>query len=1066
MLQRPARRLLLALLIAASGLACLMAADPGGLPDEEARAATRQLISDGRFDEARARAEGLRQAAAERNDILGEALALDLVAEAMTRSGKGGSDECMSSALGAIEKKKQILGEDDPEVGVSQAVLGQIQIDRGDLPTAIGTLSEALGRLEGVATPRYRLVRARALNLLGIAHFYSSSYAAAGDYWTRSLRDWEKIPGSELESAKVINNLGNLAYMLGRLDEARSRYEQVLTLRRGLLRPGHPSLANSYATLGLVEFDSANYAEAERLYRKAIEIQETTQAPPALARQRNNLAILYATIGDFKRARKVLDQAIAGVESAENPDHGMIYQLETNMALLLADQGSYQDALELVDRVYEPVRALYGDEHVAVDNMLGIRARSFIGLGRYREALEPARHVLALRRKVAPDHNNVADALVDLGRALRGMGQYEEAGKAYGEAIEIYARTLGAESPRMASARRAHAVLLLSEGHDAEALHEALESERIRRNHLRLVCSTLPERQALDYARRRHALDVALTVAMSTDDASLQREAWDGVIRSRAVVLDEMAMRQRLASLLTDDQTGRLVEALRSARGELASLVVDGPGETPIEEYRHRLEAAEKKKEDAEKALAARVAGPGGPERARAGLTDVAASRPDGTALVAFVRYENYRPDGGAVNEVKTRAEYGAFVLGGKSEAIHAVPLGPADQIDRLVGAWRAAVSPADPDAPGSASAYREAASRLRQRLWDPVEAWLAGADRVFLVPDGALSTIHFGALPVGEDRYLVETGPLIHLLSAERDIAERTPTGGTTLGLLALGGADFDAPARGTAEVTTGPSPPAPASVPLRRSGCGEAGSLYFPPLPGSKVESREVAEAWSRRRAGEPSLLLTGAAASEDRLEKEAPGRRILHLATHGFFLGGRCALEDDAARGGTARGIGGVTPDPAPLPGVSNENPLVLSGLALAGANHRGPGSGTTGDGILTAEEIAGLDLRGVEWAVLSACDTGLGQIRAGEGVLGLRRALEVAGVRTVIMSLWSVEDQLTHDWMRSLYEARLEERLGTAESVRRADLDRLRAQREAGASTHPFFWAGFVAAGDWR
>jgi CHAT domain-containing protein len=142
----------------------------------------------------------------------------------------------------------------------------------------------------------------------------------------------------------------------------------------------------------------------------------------------------------------------------------------------------------------------------------------------------------------------------------------------------------------------------------------------------------------------------------------------------------------------------------------------------------------------------------------------------------------------------------------------------------------------------------------------------------------------------------------------------------------------------------------------------------------------------------------------------------------------------------------------------------NPLTLSGLAFANANRRMPG--TDDDGILTAEEIASLDLSGTEWAVLSACDTGLGQIRSGEGVLGLRRAFQIAGARTVIMSLWSVDDQATRRWMQALYDARLSRNLDTAASVRAASISILAQRRAARLSTHPFYWAAFVAAGDWR
>jgi CHAT domain-containing protein len=147
------------------------------------------------------------------------------------------------------------------------------------------------------------------------------------------------------------------------------------------------------------------------------------------------------------------------------------------------------------------------------------------------------------------------------------------------------------------------------------------------------------------------------------------------------------------------------------------------------------------------------------------------------------------------------------------------------------------------------------------------------------------------------------------------------------------------------------------------------------------------------------------------------------------------------------------------------VRVDNPLLLSGLALAGANRRSAARSGRDDGILTAEEIAGLDLHGTEWAVLSACDTGLGEIRAGEGVFGLRRAFQIAGARTVIMSLWSVDDRATRSWMRTLYAGRFQRGLDTAGAVRDASLSALRDRRARHLSTHPFYWAAFVAAGDW-
>lgn len=141
---------------------------------------------------------------------------------------------------------------------------------------------------------------------------------------------------------------------------------------------------------------------------------------------------------------------------------------------------------------------------------------------------------------------------------------------------------------------------------------------------------------------------------------------------------------------------------------------------------------------------------------------------------------------------------------------------------------------------------------------------------------------------------------------------------------------------------------------------------------------------------------------------------------------------------------------------------ENPLLLSGLALAGANDRKQ----PGEGILTAEEIASTNLEGVEWAVLSACDSGLGEIQAGEGLFGLRRAFQLAGARTVIASLWPADDANTNRWMQELYRSRFLEGRSTAEAVSHASLSLLAYRRAAHLGAHPLYWAGFVAVGDWR
>jgi CHAT domain-containing protein len=182
---------------------------------------------------------------------------------------------------------------------------------------------------------------------------------------------------------------------------------------------------------------------------------------------------------------------------------------------------------------------------------------------------------------------------------------------------------------------------------------------------------------------------------------------------------------------------------------------------------------------------------------------------------------------------------------------------------------------------------------------------------------------------------------------------------------------------------------------------------------------------------------VVLTGREAGEAAFKRNVRGRKVIHLATHAFFN----------------------------RPEQAWRSPLESSGLALAGANLLPVTGERKEDGILYADEVAVLDLSGVDWVVLSACETALGAIRAREGVLGLRRAFQVAGARTLIMSLWSVEDGATRKWMHTLYAGRLSG-MSTAAALREANLDAIRSLRGGDKSRVSARWGAFVAVGHWR
>jgi CHAT domain-containing protein len=225
----------------------------------------------------------------------------------------------------------------------------------------------------------------------------------------------------------------------------------------------------------------------------------------------------------------------------------------------------------------------------------------------------------------------------------------------------------------------------------------------------------------------------------------------------------------------------------------------------------------------------------------------------------------------------------------------------------------------------------------------------------------------------------------------------------------------------------------------------------VLLSPLPATREEIEGVMLGWVGI-TDEPATLYFGPDATENRFKVEAPGYRVVYLATHAYYLG---SLDQPD----------GLGPNLGSRPNLVGEHPLLLSGLFLAGANRQGDDHGASdgGDCILTAYEVSALDMEGTDVIVLSACETGLGKVESGEGVYGLRRAFLMAGARTVVSALWPMSDIETSLLMSGLYEKTTE---SMPESMRRIQLDRINELRASGEVDHPFSWAGFVVMGDWK
>jgi CHAT domain-containing protein len=607
--------------------------------------------------------------------------------------------------------------------------------------------------------------------------------------------------------------------------------------------------------------------------------------------------------------------------------------------------------------------------------------------------------------------------------------------------IEVTERVLGKEHPYRAKGLSWAACLHQRLGHWDRAQSIAREAWQIALDNFRENHSVLAERAMFDLAENLSSFSSRYLTILLADAAASSADATARVVFStKGRVTDAIIARQQKWEE-DDSLTAHLAESLRDARFSLSRLYTDGPGKDSMQVYRHKLDSATREREKLETELASRSS-----RFAQEGeLWDVDAhqvstSMPAGSQFVEFMRY--YRRQGLKVGD--DEPQYLAVVLKA-GESPSAFPLGPAAGIDTAIRYYRQQFrDPQNLDP----TAYGAASENLYGLVWRPFAALLEGATTVFVAPDGDLNLVSFAGLIDDDHKYLIENYP-IHYVSTGRDLIrlqDETPSGN---GLLAMGDPDFD--------MTSGASTVSAVGLALLtslnlRSSCEELNKLHVGSLPGTRTEVESVATSW--RSTGAAAATYFGSDATEENFKRNAPGKRVIHLATHGFYISDACQTELNTRSALGMQESGNV-----------GENPLLLSGLLLAGANKHGEGANEAKreDGIVTAEEVAGMDLRGTDLVVLSACETGLGTVKSGEGVYGLRRAFQMAGARTVISALWPIDDKATAEFMSQLFSAQDETLPQTMQRIARKRLSSLRAQ---GKSDHPFFWAAFVATGDWK
>jgi tetratricopeptide (TPR) repeat protein len=827
-----------------------------------------------------------------------------------------------------------------------------------------------------------------------------------------------------------------------------------------------PRIARVLRYLAAAHLQAGAYSEADLVLREAVTAQRpfADRDPESLASLLVALADLRAELGDADEAERDLHEAFTLFKRLEH-DRAAVARVLLRLGHLYQRRGQPEAAERNYLHALKIVRRVEGERSPGAATILTSLGALYEAWGRWDEAAAHLNEGMEIEREVeGAEHsqslNNLARLQQALGHFDDALATFERAGKADDAhaADELDGLVLQANVAEVLAARG-----------DSDAAFERLtQVVAAQRRAIDDLAALGSERATLELLGSvRHRVDQCLSLALAGggDVAARRRRAVELVLDRKGLGADLLSRRRDAVLSARHPELRERLDALTAVRVRLAQRRLAGPEHESREAFDQALLDEQRLVEELESELARAI-----PELSarqaerRGGLTAVAEAAPADAAVIELLRYTPFDFDAVRANGDRPWRDdrYLAVVLPpGRAGEPTLVDLADASLVDGLVADVRAAVTggpdlgahetrdflqPVAPPLTGADGA----AAQLREAAVDPLLGYIGGASRLVLAPDGDLLRLPFELLPAPDGTHLAERFTISYL-SAARDLVRLAePARPGTAPALVVAAPDYDA----------GPA-------------AGDAAGRPFAPLPGTAVEGERIAAMLAVRP------LVGDEAVKSALFDAGAP--RIVHIATHGFVLREKRAplKVDELQIGATIRSadpgpslmaLDGILATPVEfelaeddpferLSGRDLDNPLLRSGLAFAGANTWLRGAEApeaAGNGVLTAEEVTGLDLGGTELVVLSACESGLGEIEPGEGILGLRRAFLLAGAKTLVISLWNIPDEQTVELMEDLH-ARLAAGRPRAEALREAQAAMRASHPE------PFFWAAFICLG---
>ena len=933
----------------------------------------------------------------------------------------------------SLEIREKTLGSDHPGVAISLDNLTGLYFTIGDYAKAEPLYQRSLEIREKALGSDHPDV-ATSLDNLAVLYFTIGEYTKAEPLYQRSLEIREKALGSDHPDVAIsLNNLALLYFTIGDYAKAEPLYQRSLEIFEKTLGSDHPSIAISLNNLARLYFTIGDYAKAEPLYQRSLEIREKALGSdhPDVATSLDNLAALYRKMGDYAKAESLHQRSLEIFEKTLGSDHPSIAISLNNLGVLYRNMGDYAKAEPLYQRSLEIKEKALGSDHPSIAislNNLGVLYRN---MEDYAKAEPLHQRSLEIREKaLGSDHPDVAISLNNLALLYFTIGDYAKAEPLYQRSLEIFEKTLGSEHSNVARSLYNLAFLNASRQKYSSALEYFKEGLSIEERQIQNIFIIATEEQKLKFIQSisvsyESCLSLIRQQFIAEQDAV--RYGLELVLRRKGIVLDAQSRSRGVLQGRLSESAGKDWNQHSSLRSDLSRLLLNKPEKMGYEDYRETIVSLQRQIEEIEKRLArestllAKEL-----EQRKVTVKGVSKALAKNSALVEFVRIRDNDFAGG---KWFPSGRYLAFVLSPDGE-VELVDLGEARELEdylvRVLSDIRKSIE--SPNVKSIRQSYGSLES-FYTKVWAPLENSLEGVDKVLVSPDGLLNLVPFAALMDSNSRPLIERYSIAYVTSGRELIGADGELISPESELLLVANPAYDN------EVFN-----SPIQVASTRS---REFRGVFNPLPGTALEAKEIPPLVT---GGEDrKRVLEGLNATEGAV-KAARSPRILHLATHGFFLED-LEIPLDEGRGG-------------PSSTVLYENPLVRSGLAFAGANHASE-IAVGDDGILTALEISGMDLYGTDLVVLSACETGVGEVQTGEGVFGLRRAFALSGAKNLLMSLWPVSDKATVKQM-VLFYTNLRE-MPPAEALRHAQLDTIKELEDELGIAPPMLWAPFILQG---